>query len=358
MRIGAVPEGLMECAGLALGLVPLPFLDTMVALMLARTLMTATKSGIFDAMAAGHRSPQEIAVATGMNASATGKLLRALQGSGYVVWKISGYELSSLSKKWLVGSQRDIVLHRLLDALVIDQYEVFLRTGEASHIFERLTPEQWRVYQGGQRVQADLMIPEVVRRTPIPRGATTLLDVGGGHGAYSVGFCRRIPGLHATVLDLAPTAALYGAAVAPDTSHARVSFQSGNALTCDLGIDAFDLILVANLAHHLTQEVNGRLIGRIARALRPDGSCVIVDAVRPESPGDSEQMESLMDFYFGCASGGGTWTGRDFANWQRHAGLEPLPLKRLISVRDPNRALSQAGTALTGSSDGQLDGTP
>jgi hypothetical protein len=46
-------------------LVPTPFLDTLVALMLARTLMTAVKHGIFGVVARGRQSADKIAAVTG-----------------------------------------------------------------------------------------------------------------------------------------------------------------------------------------------------------------------------------------------------------------------------------------------------
>ena len=35
---------------------------------------------------------------------------------------------------------------------------------------------------------------EVGRRTPVPKGAKDLLDIGGSHGLLSVELCRRHPG--------------------------------------------------------------------------------------------------------------------------------------------------------------------
>ena len=35
-----------------------------------------------------------------------------------------------------------------------------------------------------------------------------LVDVAGGHGAFSMAMCRRHPGLEATVIDLPPSAAV------------------------------------------------------------------------------------------------------------------------------------------------------
>lgn len=62
MRLGAVPQSLVEFLGLASGAVPTPLMDTVVALLLARTLMAATALGLFDALEDGALSAEAISV--------------------------------------------------------------------------------------------------------------------------------------------------------------------------------------------------------------------------------------------------------------------------------------------------------
>ena len=50
MRLGAIPQNIKESIGLATGSVPTPLMDTLVALLLARTIMTAASVGIFQAL--------------------------------------------------------------------------------------------------------------------------------------------------------------------------------------------------------------------------------------------------------------------------------------------------------------------
>jgi SAM-dependent methyltransferase len=45
-------------------------------------------------------------------------------------------------------------------------------------------------------------------------------------------------------------------------------------------------VLVAQLVHHFNAEQNRELAKRIARALRPNGVFVILDAFRPQTPGE------------------------------------------------------------------------
>jgi 2-polyprenyl-3-methyl-5-hydroxy-6-metoxy-1,4-benzoquinol methylase len=335
MRLASVPESLYERIGLTLGLVPTPFLDTLVALMLARTLMTAVKHGIFGVVARGRQSADKIAEVCDLDVYATRKLLRALEGAGYLRRRHDNYELTRVAQRWLTPggakSFSDGVLHRYLDAGFMNHYDDYVTKGRAADFHKALTPEQWNVYERGQRSHAALMAKEVAWRLPVSRQATALLDVGGGHGLYSIELCRRHPRLLATILDL-PGAAFPTASCLSAICIERIEFRAGDVLVDDLGFEAFDVILLANVLHHFTAQDNAALVRRVSRALRTGGVCAILDLIRTPPSQHPRQIEALMDFYFAAASAAGIWTEEDLSGWQRAAGMKPLRLKRLWSV--------------------------
>ena len=53
MKLGVIPENVLERVARASGVVPTPLLDTLGAMMLARTIMAATKLSVFEALASG-----------------------------------------------------------------------------------------------------------------------------------------------------------------------------------------------------------------------------------------------------------------------------------------------------------------
>jgi hypothetical protein len=259
MRVGPIPEGALEYVGTLLGLVPYSFLDTMVPLMLAQTIVSSVETGVFEALAAGARTADDVAQSRNLDASATRKLLRALAGAGYLKVSKEGYRLTRRSKHWLSGrglsAFSDIVLHRSVDQLVMNHYSEFARTGQALRFHERLTDADWTVYERGQLAQARLIAPELVRRLVLPAKAQTLLDVGGGQGFYATELCRHHRELRATVLDL-PGAINTRPCQLTKQLAARLEFRIGSALTNDFGSDAYDVVLLANLVHHFTYASN------------------------------------------------------------------------------------------------------
>jgi SAM-dependent methyltransferase len=183
------------------------------------------------------------------------------------------------------------------------------------------------------------LAPELVRRMPVPKGASDMLDIGGSHGHYSAELCRRHEGLRAVVLDLPQAVEGAAALLAEEGMGDRVVHRAGDALTDDLGTEAYDLVLVSQLVHHFSAEQNRDLAVRIAGALRPGGVYAIFDAFRPASPGEAGQLGALLEFYFALTSQSGTWAPEEMAEWQRQAGLRP---RRAIRLRTAPGAGIQA----------------
>jgi SAM-dependent methyltransferase len=326
MKLGSIPQNLREYIGLAFGMVPTPLIDTFVGLLLAKTVMAGTSLGIFDALEQGGLSADDISACCQADPTAIEKLLRALLACGYLRWNKNRYELARVSRRWLLSSARQslraAVAHRELDLRVM-HFDEYVRHGKIQDFHGGLESRDWRIYHEGQASHASLIIDEVVAGTPLPKNATDLFDLGGGHGLFSLAFCSRHPGLRARVFDLA--------APSDVTSwphwdpHSRVEFQVADIRTAPLPTASTDGVVISNVLHYFDEATNRDLLARAARSLRHRGVVVVVDAVRSLSSARSEQVEALLDLYFGAASGAGLWTIEQIRSWMQDAGLELAP---------------------------------
>ena len=327
MRVGAIPESLVDRVALAANLAPTPVVDTLHAVIVARSVVAASRLGVFDALTDGAVDAGALAARLGLHAAALGKLLNLLVATGYLRHGRSGYGLTRVSRKWLAAdsptSLRDSMELRILEWQVIDTTEDYVRTGKALDVHDRIAGDQWTTYQRGMHALARLSAAELVSRLRLPRGAAAMLDIGGGHGAYSVAFCRAGPGRRATILDLPEAVAAAAPILAAAGMGERVVHRAGDARAEDLGTEAWDLILVAQLVHHLDAAANADLVRRAAGALKPGGRLAILDVFRPESPGAGGQAGALLDLYFAITSDSGTWPAGTIAGWCRSAGLRP-----------------------------------
>jgi predicted O-methyltransferase YrrM/DNA-binding transcriptional ArsR family regulator len=335
MKLGVIPESLIERLLLAIKVVPTPIFDTQVAFMLARTVMTGTKLGIFEALVAGPLSVAEVATQCKTDPRATTKLLKALVGAGYLRAKKERYSLAPVARKWLLKDSPRSIYDKMMFHFTewewTANYEEYVRTGKPLDIHALLSDEASGVYQRGMRAIVGFQAREVVWRTPMPKNARTMLDIGGSHGYFSVAFCRRYPGLSAVVLDL-PEAIKHAAPIlAKEGMGDRVVHRVGNALTDDLGTEAWDLILISQLVHHFDDATNRDLVQRAARALRPGGILAIQDALLP-SAGNNAALALLADLYLANTSQSGSKSLQEMADWQRAADLVPRRPVRFLSL--------------------------
>lgn len=337
MRVGIIAETLLERLALALGKIPEPIVEVFPPLVLARSIMAATRLGVFEALAGGPLPLDALAATCQTDPRATAALLATLASANYVAETRGGWRLAPKAERWLrKGSPADLSAYLTYNYLQWDwlgDLERFIQTGKPLAFHERLSEADWRQYEHGMAVIARLVLPEVVWRVALPAHATTLLDVGGGHGLAAARFCQRHPRLRATVLDL--PAALEAAPPLPaDLAQAgeRVTRQAGDALTTDLGAEAWDVIYMANLLHHFDAEQIQGLAGRVAAALRPDGLWVIQDGVRERRRRSERMSAAIGDLYFALTSASGFWSFGEMADWQARAGLTPRRPIRLLTA--------------------------
>lgn len=332
MKLGAIPQNPIERIGKALGLLPEPLLDTHIAMLLARAVMEGARLGVFEALKSGPLTAGEVATRCGSDERATAKLLNALAGCDYLLFEQGRYGLTPMARKWLLSDSaqplHDKMLFQLLEWSFIENIGEFVRTGKPLDMHATMTPGQWGLYQRGMRSATSSWAPEAVKRTPVPKGAKDMLDIGGSHGLLSVALCRRHPGLRSVILDL-PEAVEHAAPIlAKEGMGDRVVHRAGNALTDDFGIESWDIIFVASLVHHFDDATNRALAKKVAKALRPGGVFVIQELYRPATPKEAGQVGALLDLYFALTSQSGTWSFEEMADWQREAGLKPMkPIK-------------------------------
>jgi Dimerisation domain len=154
MKLDVIPETLPERLALRAGLVPRPFLQTLLASGMARALFVAVKLGVFEALNDSAMTSEEVAGRIGTHPYPTGKLLNALIGMGYLGLQGGRYSLTTHARKWLVGgsptSLRDWILEQeFIEWRAFDRLQDFLRTGTALDLHADLGEKEWALYRGG-----------------------------------------------------------------------------------------------------------------------------------------------------------------------------------------------------------------
>ena len=335
MRIGAIPESIVEWLALKLEIAPRALVDTHAAMMLARTVMAGADLKIFDALAQRPLTAEETAAACGSAPGPTALLLDALAACGYVRFSEGRFGLTRSARPWLLSAETNSVRDKLLLQVAewrwLESLEEFVRSGRPLDFHDSMPPEERDLYHRGMRALAGVAGREVAAKVPVPSGARRMLDLGGSHGHFAAEICRRYSGIFAEVMDLPDAIESAAPIMAAEGLGDRLVHVPGDAMTADFGVEGYDLVLMSNLAHHFDAKQNLDLARRVARALKPGGAFVIQEPARAERPGRADQIPALLGLYFAMQSRPGvrTWTVAEMIGWQRNAGLKVLRTRKL-----------------------------
>jgi ubiquinone/menaquinone biosynthesis C-methylase UbiE len=110
----------------------------------------------------------------------------------------------------------------------------------------------------------------------------TLLDIGGGSGAYTIAFLKKNPKLNAVIFDLEGVIPITKEKIAENNLQDRVRFLTGNFYEDDLP-GGCDLALLSAIIHQNSPGQNLALYRKIHHVLVPGGRLIIRDHIMDES---------------------------------------------------------------------------
>lgn len=316
---------------------PKPILDIWGALALP-VVQAAIETGIFATLRQQPANAQELAERAGIDVRGATMMLPVLESLDYVRSRNGRYELTPVTKKWLMdGAEIDFtpgfafwsaaiphLFGNIADSLrngkpPVNLYDWIEHEPELSHHFQ-----EWMV------ALATYGMPEVLQRTKLDPSARKLLDVGGGHGLYSIGFCESNPALHSTVFDSPRALVSAQENIAKKGLNERISTQVGNFMAEPLP-SGYDAVFLFNIIHGLSVEQNAELVRKAADALRPGGEVLIMEQLVGGGMGPlSTGINRLLGLNYYHLLGGQNYSYEDVNAWLGAAGCESV---RRIDLR-------------------------
>jgi len=107
-------------------------------------------------------------------------------------------------------------------------------------------------------------------------GVKSILDIGGGSGAYSMDFVTKKPEIEATVFDLPNVVPITIKFIEKEGFSNRINTYSGNYITDELPV-GFDLVFLSAIIHSNSLDINQNLIRKCFKSLNKGGQIVIQD---------------------------------------------------------------------------------
>lgn len=343
MRLGVRYDGIAERVGALLNLVPVPVGLAMFGMPSARATQVAQRTGVFAALAEGPASAAGLAGRLGLREQGVALLCDALCAAGLLRLRGGRYALRRRACRWLAVESDRYVGGFLADTAHYWEWwgglEALVRDGRHVELHDKPDDDPyWRSYITGQHELARLSSDAVAKAVALPGGASSLLDVAGAHGEFSMALCRRHPGLRARVVDLPGSAAVGREIVAAAGMADRVEHVVGDMFEADLG-GPHDGALAFNIVHHLAPEQATRLFERVAAALAPGAPLCVLDLYARE---DGEQPDSgaFLGLFFHLTSGADTYSVGEVGAWLQAAGFAAPRVRRLPQL--PGLALLRA----------------
>ncbi len=335
MRVAVKADNPLEWMGLVSGMVPVPLVEAFMGMGQCRVLLTACKLGVFDALGDGELTSDELAEKLDTHPDGTRTLMSALNGFGHVKRRQGRFRNSAAAHKWLRTDSPKTVLDTLLFTADLwdrlGDLDEAVRTGHLRRFHDGMPPEFWGRYVRGLASFARIAAPEAVRKVKLPRAPKRLLDVGGGHGMFSCGFCRKYPDLRAEVFDLPEVADHGRALVADEEGGDRVTYRPGDMRTNDWG-DGYDLVLIFNVLHNATAEESAAAVQSAHDALAPGGTLAIFDGEHKETSGNLSPTAGFNELFFFMLSGAQAWPEATIRTWITDAGFGPIRTGRLMTL--------------------------
>jgi hypothetical protein len=305
--------------------------------LVVQAIHVAAKLGLADLVAAGPKTVVELSEATRMHRTSLARLLRALSSLGIFAEDTSGrYCQTPLSEALRADHPESVQpLAIMFGARFIwepvGRLGESIRTGEVA--FERVqsvsffrhlaeNPEDAAVFNAAMSSMPSYLA-DIVGRYDFSK-FRRIVDVGGGHGALLAAILDANPQAHGVLQDLPPVVA-GASALRREGIADRCEIVAGDFFE---GVpDGGDAYLLKGIVHDWNDEAAVAILRNCRRAIRPDGTLLLLDTVLT---GSDDHAGALMDLLMMVLTGGRERTELEFRSLLQEAGFS---LTRVISTR-------------------------
>ncbi|WP_199434063.1 methyltransferase [Qaidamihabitans albus] len=294
---------------------------------------------IADELATGPRDVDDIATAVGAQPRSLLRLLRALAARG-VFTEVEPRTFGNTPLSEPLREDHPLSMREAYPLIPADieawaRLDVSVRTGGSAfehvhgqgyweHMAER--PEESERFDGTQRAATRLELRTILPAYDGWGSVRTLVDTGGGNGAFLAGILRRFHGTRATLLDLPHVVAGAERVLAAEGVLDRCTVVGGSFFDeIPPGADAY---LLKRVLYHWDDEQAGVLLGNLSAAMRPDSRLLLLEPVA--EPGDDLNAGKLYDLILLTMAGGGLRSLDEIERLLAPAGLRLARVVRTL----------------------------
>jgi predicted transcriptional regulator/predicted O-methyltransferase YrrM len=309
----------------------------------SRIVLTAYELDIFSVLDNAKKTSYDVAKNIDCDHRATDRLMNALVAIGFInkskdVFFNSEIALRFLSKnspEYLAGLMHSVNLWKSWSNLT-DCVKKGSRV-QAKSEFEK-DPDTMRAFIAAMHDRGTLHAENVISKLDL-KNVKSIIDIGGGSGAYSFAFVKAKNDLIATIFDLPDIIKITNDYIINEGMQEKINLISGNYLIDEFG-KGYDLAFLSAIIHINSFEQNKSIVVKCFEALNPGGYIVIQDHIMSSdrtSPPEGAIFSLNMLVGTEC---GDTYTENEIKEWLTEAEfvetkIIPTKMNSIIVAQKP-----------------------
>ena len=298
----------------------------------SRIILTALELELFTAVGDGSKTSADVSKIITSNVRATDRLMNVLCNMNLLEKENEKFSNTEFSSRYLVKNSPDYISNLMHASNLWDSWSNLTEIiKEGKTIGRDAEKNKWKEnfieamhYRASREALKDLNNLDLT-------GVKSVLDLGGGSGAYAMQFIKQKPDIKATVFDLPDVIPLTLKYISANGFEGKINTIKGNYLYDEIG-SGYDLIFLSAIIHSNSFEENKRLIKKCADALNANGQIVIQDYAMDEDRLTPEVGALFAINMLVNTKGGDTFTQEEIYSWLRDAGINDIKRNETIHV--------------------------
>jgi predicted nicotinamide N-methyase len=298
-----------------------------------RILLTAVELNLFDILAKGYQTVEELCTSHGFSPRGLRILLDALASQGLVSRSLDEkYGLEESLSRLLTKDGEDSVLPMILHAVSMWQswskLTEIVRTGVNPNVMgiRSRSTEDMEAFIGAMHVIGLKMADSIAESLDLTR-FKRMLDIGGASGTYVMAFLKRAPHMTATIFDLPNVVQMAQKRLDKEAYSHRVELAGGDYTSHDLP-RGHDLVLLSAIIHSNGREGNRDLFRKIFQALEPGGALLVRDYVMDQTRTFPPNGAIFAVNMLAATSDGNSYTFEEIREDMQKAGFSNISMIR------------------------------
>lgn len=291
----------------------------------SRVILTSIEMNLYNNLEEPKNS-KEISIDLSANERYLERLMNALYSLGLLQKKDGKFQNTKFSSKYLVNGKPDYMSNLFHSADLWKSWsyltDVIYQGKPARVLNDKFPKNKVENFISAMDYRAVKQADEDVKSLNTGK-VKTLLDLGGGSGAYAIAFVNANSKINAVVFDLPDVIPLTEKYISDAGLAGKIKTIKGNYLKDDIG-NGYDLIFLSAIVHSNSYDENSKLIQKCAKGLNKNGQVVIQDFVMSE-----DRTEPAFGTFFALnmlvnTNEGDTYTEKEISSWLINAGLTDI----------------------------------